>query len=114
MMQNFKYSYDEENDDLFLYLENSKSYGAIELGNFIFDLDENKNIIAMQILDASQVLSKLLSNLVQLNQIKEIRIGTNNFRNMRAVKMLLTTSSGKSEGVIALPDLDFESPVNSF
>ncbi len=113
MMQNFKYSYDENIDDLFIYLEGTKSKGAIELGNFIFDLDENKKIVGIQIFEASKVLSKILSNLTELTNIKEIRIETNNFRNMRAVKMHLVTSLGKSEGIIALPDLNFKSPALS-
>ena len=110
MMQNFKSSYDKENDDLFLYLDGSKSKGSIELGNFVFDLDENQNIVGIQIFEASPVLSRLLSNLVQLTIIKEIKIESNSFKNMRAVKINITTSSGKSEGVIALPDLNFQSP----
>lgn len=114
MMQDFKFSYDAENDDLFLYLEGAKSKGAIELGNFIIDLDENQNVIALQILEASEVLSKVLSNLIQLSKIKEIKIESNNFRNMRALKINIVTDSEKSEGVIALPDLRYESPALSY
>lgn len=114
MIQDFKYSYDKENDDLFLYLNGSKSKGSIELGNFVLDIDENNSLVGMQIFEASQVLSKILSNLAELTNIQSIRIETNNFRNMRAIKILLTTSSGKSEGVIALPDLNFESPALSY
>ena len=113
-MQNFKYSYDQENDNLFIYLENSKSKGAIELGNFVFDLDKENNLVGIQIFEASKVLARILSNLAELTEIKEIKIETNNFRNMRAVKISIVSSLGKSEGVLALPDLNFQSPALSY
>jgi uncharacterized protein YuzE len=110
MMQNFKYSYCAENDDLFLYLENSKSKGSIEVGNFVLDFDKKDNLVGIQIFEASKIFSKILSNIVELTKIKEINIETENFRNMRAIKINIETSLGKSKGIIGLPDLNFESP----
>lgn len=57
-MVKVKFSYDKENDDLFIYLPKSKSAGAIELGNFVFDFDENGKLVAIQIINASKVFSK--------------------------------------------------------
>ena len=46
-MKDFKFDYDEENDDLFIYLEGKKSAGAVEIGDFIvdFDLDVHDTVL---------------------------------------------------------------------
>jgi len=43
-MEDFKFDYDSENDDLFIYLPKVKSAGAVEMGNFIFDFYQIKVI----------------------------------------------------------------------
>ena len=40
-MKEFKFSYDEGNDDLFVYLDGSKSEGAVEIGDFVFDFNKD-------------------------------------------------------------------------
>ena len=60
-MEKFSFNYDVENDDLFVYLKGKKSSGAIELGNFILDFDNKGDLVAMQILNVSEVLSKIIS-----------------------------------------------------
>lgn len=109
-METFNVSYDEENDDLFFYLKDNKSKGAVELGNFVFDLDEKENIIGMQIFDASLVLSKLLSKIIELTKIKEIKADLINFRNMNAMKLKIITDSCITEGVIIIPNIKSSSP----
>ena len=41
-MKTFDFSYDEDNDDLFIYLPGAKSAGAVEMGDFVFDFDKNE------------------------------------------------------------------------
>jgi len=113
-MENFKFSYDEENDDLFIYLEGKKSKGAVELGNFVFDFDENENLVAIQIFEASKVLSKLLSRIIKLAKIKNIRLEIVNFRNMTAVKMFVETSEEKIMAPIIVPRVKRSSPALNY
>jgi uncharacterized protein YuzE len=74
-MVRYEFSYDKFNDDLFIFDSISTSKGNIEIGNIILDLDSKKNIVGMQILNASDtikiitnenisIIKKLLSNLV--------------------------------------------------
>ena len=45
-MKDFKFSYDEESDDLFIYLDGAKSSGAVEIGDFvIIGKDINKSAL---------------------------------------------------------------------
>ncbi len=113
-MEKFNFSYDAENDDLFIYLEGKKSSGAIELGNFILDFDDGGNLVAMQILNISEVLSKIFSKIIEISKIKEIKMNIINFRNMEAIKFYI--SDGKNEEItnILIPHIKEKSPVLQF
>ncbi|MBU0760580.1 MAG: DUF2283 domain-containing protein [Nanoarchaeota archaeon] len=88
-MEEFKISYDEDNDDLFMFLDGSKSAGAVEIGNFVFDFDKDEKLIAIQILNASEVLSKLMKKIISLTRISKIKVEVINFRNMDAIEIEL-------------------------
>ena len=109
-MNEFKFSYDKKNDDLFVYLEGSKSAGGVEIGNFIFDFDKEKNLIAIQILNASDVLSKLISKIISLTKIKTIRAKIINFRNMEAINIEVDFESGTERIPIIIPRVKEGSP----
>lgn len=104
-MEKFNFSYDSENDDLFVYSEKEKSYGAIELGNFILDFDEKGNLVAMQILNASEILSKILT------KIKEIKMEIINIRNMDAIKFSISIADKEEKANILIPHIREKSPV---
>jgi uncharacterized protein YuzE len=110
-MKNFNFSYDEESDDLFAYMPEKKSKGAVELGNFILDFDEKGNLVAMQILDASKFLAKVLSKMIKLAKIKEIKVEIINFRNMDAVKFKIISDSEEATANILVPHIMERSPV---
>ena len=107
-MQNFNFDYDLENDDLFLYLENKKSKGAVELGNFIIDLDKNKEIVAIEIMNAKKVFSDAVSKILDLTKIESINVW--DFRNTGILKIDIRTEDDKVQGSISIPNLRFESP----
>lgn len=53
MLKKFRFDYDEENDSLFIYDPKSKSKGSVEVDNLIMDLDTNKDVVALEILNAT-------------------------------------------------------------
>ncbi len=110
-MEKFNFDYDSENDDLFVYLEGKKSSGAIELGNFILDFDDKYNLVAMQILNVSEVLSKILSKIIEISKIKEIKMEIINFRNMDAIKFKISDNNTEENANILIPHIREESPV---
>lgn len=109
-MKEFKFSYDKENDDLFIYLPESKSAGAVEIGNFIFDFDKDGNLVAIQIIDASKILLKLISEIKEISKIKSIKADIVNFRNMAFVIIEITTDRIKEKATISIPFLKEKSP----
>jgi len=113
-MENFNFDYDSENDDLFIYSENKKSSGAIELGNFILDLDEKGNLVAMQILNASEIFNRILSKIIDISKLKQIRVEIINFRNMEAIKFKIFTDTQEETANILIPHIKEKSPVLQF
>ena len=113
-MENFKFSYDNENDDLFIYLESKKSEGAVEMGNFVFDFDKDENLVAIQISEASKVLSKFISKIIELSKIKNVKIEVVNFRNMTAIRMFIETDKEKIMAPIIVPRIKQTSPALSY
>lgn len=110
-MEKFNFSYDLENDDLFVYLENKKSFGAIELGNFILDFDNKGDLVAMQILNVSEVLSKILSKMIEASKLKEVKLNIINFRNMDAIKFYVSDGNQSETANILIPHIKEKSPV---
>mgnify|MGYP001559612662 CR=1 FL=1 len=110
-MKNFKFSYDGESDDLFAHLEGSKSAGAIEIGDFVFDFDKDKNLVGVQILNATDVLSKLVKRIVRLKDIKGMRGEIINFRNMTAFEIEVSFKDRIERVPIIIPRIKKESPV---
>ena len=110
-MEKFNFSYDAENDDLFAYLKGKKSSGAIELGNFILDFDDAGNLVAMQILNVSDVFAKLLSKIIEASKINEIKVEITNFRNMDAIKFSVSDGTTEEKATILIPHIKEKSPV---
>ena len=113
-MKDFAFDYDEENDSLFIYLPDKKSSGAVELGNFVFDFDENEKLMAIEILDASKTLSRVLSKIVELTKIDELKAEVTDFRNMASIKISIKTPSENETAVIILPNIKEKSPALSY
>lgn len=109
-MEEFKISYDVESDDLFMRLEGRKSAGAVEIGNFVFDFDGDENLVGIEIINASEVLSKILSRIVTLSQIQSARAKIVNFRNMEAIKLEVNFGDGIERVPIIIPRIKQGSP----
>ena len=113
-MEKFNFSYDNENDDLFIYLEGKKSSGAVELGNFILDFDDAGNLVAMQILNVSEVLSKILSNVIKITELKEVKVEIINFRNMEVIRFSISDGNIEEKTNLLIPHIKEKSPVLSY
>jgi len=113
-MKKFNFDYDSENDDLFVYLEGSKSDGAVEAGNFVFDFDKENDLVAIQITEASKVLKALLSKFIQLSNLKDFKAEVTNFRNMASIKFTMQDNNIKETANIMIPRVIENSPALSY
>ena len=113
-MEKFDVDYDIENDSLFLYLKDKKSNGAIEMGNFIFDCDNRGDLIAMEVLEASEIFKTVLYKMIELSKIKEFRADIVNFRNKNnIIRFNIETDSVNERGSIIIPKV-IESPAVNY
>lgn len=109
-MKDFKFSYDEQNDDLFIYLEGKKSAGAVEIGDFVVDFDKDENLVAIELINASKLLSKLVSKVISLTKIKSIQANIIEFRNMNAIDIQVEFEGRKERVPIIIPTIKKTSP----
>ncbi|MBU2637908.1 MAG: DUF2283 domain-containing protein, partial [Nanoarchaeota archaeon] len=56
-MQKFNFDYDSGNDDLFLYNPQSKSKASIEMGDFILDYNNRKELVGIEIVNYNMAKS---------------------------------------------------------
>lgn len=104
-MQEFKFDYDKENDDLFLYNPRTKSTASIEVGKLVLDFNRQKKLTAIEIMDATDFLKplagKLKINKVALSNIVSCKIQTKAQDNFLLIKMLFLMRINRKE--IELP-----------
>ncbi len=110
-MEEFNFDYDLENDDLFVYLEGKKSNGAIELGNFILDFDNRGDLVAIQILNVSEIFNKFFSKIKDISKIKEVKTDRINFRNMEGIKFSISDDFHEESANFLIPHIKEKSPV---
>lgn len=120
MTRKFEFSYDKENDDLFLFKPGGKSKGSIEFGNFVIDLDYQFNVVGVQILDATDFLAEASftprGDIEQvLNELNECKVSSIQIRNMVIFKILLISKRKKETSVvIPLPNIRSRSPAVAY
>ena len=71
-MSKFKVNYDENEDIMSIHKENSKSSGSIELGNLTFDFDNKNQIKGIEIMDALDFFSDIISSKVISEDLKNL------------------------------------------
>ena len=112
-MKKFDIDYDAENDSLLAYSSDSKSNGAVEAGNFIFDLDSHGNLVGMEVLDVSEFFKMLFSKVINISDIKEFRADVVNFRNTTSIiQFSIDTGSGVERDKIVIPRIGDSPAVN--
>ena len=94
-MQEFKFDYDEENNDLFIYNDKKKSAASVEIGDIVFDFDSSKRFSGIEIMNATRYLSELISGFkvskLALAGILSCRVESKVLNNLLIVKIVLVT-----------------------
>jgi len=109
-MSRFMFSYGGESDDIFVYQSGKKSAGAVEMGDFVFDFDETGALIAVQILNASDVLSRLLHRTITAASIRGIHIEQVYFDGMYAMTLEVLFNAGIERIPLIIPRIHRGSP----
>ena len=105
----FNFSYDKKNDDLFLYNPKSKSKGSIEIGDLIFDFNNKKELVGLQMMNASQMIKDLISDDKKdtadevVNNLKRCMIDIKYKNNLLIIRVYLTSKKNEISPIISMP-----------
>jgi uncharacterized protein YuzE len=100
MLRKFNFDYDYENDSLFMYDPHSKSKASIEMDDFIIDYNNNKELSAIELLNASSFFKDLGTedtnvDREMLNDIQDCKVEIITKSNFLVVKFLLVFKSNQ-------------------
>lgn len=114
-MKKFKFSYDQANDDLFLYSPFSHSKGSIEMGDLILDYNLRKELVGLQLIHASTLLQVLVGRTptcIQqlLSTLKNCPFSIKKTNGLLFVKIRFESEFGEMSSVFSLPNLQEMSP----
>jgi len=118
-MQKFNFSYDKENDDLLLFNPKSKSKGSVELGDLIFDYNNKKEFVGLQIMNASKLIKDMTNEDASsikevLNNLKECKVEAKLKSNLLIVKIYLNSKTKEISPVISVPNITNTSPALAY
>lgn len=114
-MQKFEFSYDKDNDDLFLYSPKSKSKGSVELGDFILDFNSKKQLVGIQLMHATELIKDLIGENIStlknlLKNLKSCKVEIKPKNNLLIIKIYLLSGVKEIAPVISVPSIRESSP----
>ncbi len=115
MVGNFKFDYDYDNDNLFMYSGKSKSSGSVEIDDVIVDFNSKKEIVGLELLDASKFFKDLDKSLKltkkRLSDISECKVEVLPRKSFYMLKLhLVIDSKDRMVAPIYLPSIDSKNP----
>lgn len=117
-MRKVNFSYDKENDDLFLSIPKSKSKGSVELGDLILDFNNKKELVGIQIMNASKFVNDLInekSNVKSiLSTLKECKLEVKVKQNLLIIKIFLVSKIKEIAPVLSVPNIKSSSPALAY
>lgn len=115
MIKKFKFDYDQENDDLFIYDPKSKSRASIEMDDMVVDYNNKKQISAIELLNASRFFNQIGYSLDEenLNNIKECKLEIIPQNNFLMIRLMLRLKEEKTSPLIMIPTIQNTSPALS-
>lgn len=119
-MQKFDFSYDVENDDLFLFNPSSKSKGGVEIGDITIDYNSKKEVVGIQMAKASSLIREMVEG-KDAGEIKELLKNLNGCKvdikarnNLLIIKVHLSSRTSEISPIISVPDFRETSPALAY
>ena len=112
----FKFSYNKEQDDLFLFDPDSKSKGSIEWGDIVLDFNNKKELVALQFMHASTLIKDLTGEKDNqsikkiLQNLTESRMEIINKNNITIAKIYLISLNKEITTTLSVPVIKESSP----
>ncbi len=117
-MRKFKWSYNPEDDILYIFDPKKKSKESIEVEeDIVIDLDKDNNLVGLEIFYAYDFFKAIDKNFSKsiLNEVNEVNIEFGNYRNFIIIKLLIPYNKKVLEEKLPpLPMRKYESPILSY
>lgn len=110
LIRDLKFNYDNLNDLLYVYKENSSVYVNVVIGDFHVEFSKEWQVVGMEILNASDLLEEYDVSKDMLENIKKIEIKTVNRDNSLLI-FLMIASLADVEKAVPITMNNFESPI---
>ena len=114
-MRKYKFSYDKDSDDLFLYRANTKSKGSVETGNLVLDFNAKKELVGIQFINATKFIKDLIGEKVSelkdlFSSLKECRVDITKQKNMLFIKVFLISDKKEIQAPLMVSTITESSP----
>ena len=115
-MKRFNFSYDKENDDLFLSRPESRSKGSVEIGDIIIDYNAKKEIVGIELMNASMLIKDMISvddsRIINeiLGNLSECKVDIKTKNNLSIIRLCLQSDSNEITPIISVPSITEKSP----
>ena len=110
LIKGLKFNYDNLNDLLYVYKENSSVYANVVIGDFHVEFSKEWQVVGMEILNASDLLGEYDVSKDMLENIKKIEIKIVNRDNSLLI-FLMIASLADVERAVPITMNNFESPI---
>ena len=115
LTRKFKASYDENGDILTIYDSNAKVSESVEVTEeLVIDLDKNRRIVNVELLDAHKFLHTLNEKISKrmLSELKEVELQFKNYRNYWIISLVFEYNNQKIEEKLPVfAQADYQSPL---
>jgi uncharacterized protein YuzE len=115
MIRNFAFDYDPENDNLFLYNPKTKTNASIEIDDITIDFNSKKQLSAIEITNATKILSNLIKEKISINKkmlkdIKNCKIEIIRQNNHLVIRLFITFKTKQIFTPLIIPTINEPSP----
>ena len=110
LIKGLKFNYDNLNDLLYVYKENSSVYANVVIGDFHVEFSKEWQVVGIEILNASDLLGEYDVSKDMLENIKKIEIKIVNRDNSLLI-FLMIASLADVERAVPITMNNFESPI---
>ena len=114
-MKKFKWSYNEEDDVLYIFDPRKKAKESVEIyEDVVIDIDKDKNLIGIEIFYANDLFKAIDKNFPKnvMTDLKEVQVEFSTYRNFVIIKLLIEYNNKTI--VESLPPISinkYESPI---
>lgn len=114
--EKIRFNFDAENDVLFIYNSAAKSEGSIEYGKNIHISFAKNEVVGLEIMDASQMLSALSKTGITMEDLSELSACSLSTKKQKGLLVITFTCRFKQklqplENYLTLQDVTYNSPL---